>query len=295
MQTAVQTLSIRLPSFALRRSRRGAIALTHGPKLRRPEDWLTTPRFVPASNGWEWLRQSWFLFTEQLGLWLLCFALCCAMLGLLFWIPAVHIFVMVMVLPILLGALMLVAHRQHQEEPLGSLQPLAATLQRGQSLMLLGFFSLLLLLFLGAVFFFAADLGLLKGSFFMPPKLQIPDTGQMLAWLAGTLFLILIVLVLAGYLFAIPLILFARIGTLHSFQLGVFGCIRNWRAMLVIWTITASALCTAAALRSALQQFLPWLPGFFSLIIAAILLPSAVIVSTLCIYYAFRDMFAVNP
>ncbi len=293
---AAGAVSTKLAPFPLQRdSRRVAIALPHGPKSRRSDDWLTTPRRVSASQGWEWLRQAWMQFTDQFGLWLLCFFLCCCMLSLLFWIPAVHIFLMVMVLPILLGALMLVAHRQHLEEPLGSLQPLAAALQRGQGLLLLGFFSLLFLLFLGAACIFAADFGLLSRSIFTLPGLHLPNPAQMQAMAAGIVFLLLLLLMLAGYLFAIPLILFARLRPLHGFQMGVYGCIKNWRAILITLTITASCLSSTLALLLALQQYLPWLPGFMYAALIAVAVVLVFIIGILFIYSAFRDIFAISP
>ncbi|MDO5674046.1 MAG: hypothetical protein Q4G66_03880 [bacterium] len=296
VRASLRAFSAGLPSFSLRRDNRGvAIALPHGPKSRRSEEWLSTPRLLPARQGWEWLYQAWMQFSEELGLWLLCFFLCCAMLGLLFWIPAVHIFLMVMALPVLLGAMMLIAHRRHLEEPLGSLQPLAATLQRGQGLLLLGFLSLLFLLFLGAVFFFAADFGLLQAGLFTWPGLQIPNPAQMQAMAAAAALFLFLLLMLVGYLFAIPLILFARLRALHGFQMAVFGCIKNWRPMLIALTISASAVSSALALLLALQQFLPWLPGFVYAVLIAVASILVFMMGILFIYLAFRDMFALSP
>ncbi len=296
LRTSLSAVNTRLPSFPLRRgNRRVAIALPHGPKSRRSDDWLSTPRQVSAGQGWEWLCQAWTQFTEEIGLWLLCFFLCCAMLGLLFWIPAVHIFVMVIALPVLLGALMLVAHRQYLEEPLDSLQPLAATLQRGQRLLLLGFLSLLFLLFLGAAFFFAADFGFVHAGLFTGPGLQKLSLAQMQAVAPAAILFLSLLLMLAGYLFAIPLILFARLRPLHGFQMGVLACIKNWQPMLIALTISASAVSSALALLLALQQFLPWLPGFVYAVLIAAAAVLVFMMGIVFIYVAFRDMFAVNP
>lgn len=294
LRTSLRAVSTRLPSFPLRRdSRRVAIALPHGPKSRRSEEWLSAPRTVAAGQGWEWLCQAWMQFTEDLGLWLLCFFLCCAMLGLLFWIPTVHIFLMVIALPVLLGALMLVAHRQYLEEPLGSLHPLSATLQRGWGLLLLGFLSLLFLLFLGSGIFMGAGFGLLSDS--LLSDLQRPDSRQILLLMAGLVLVLLIALVVAGYLFAIPLVLFVQARPLHGFQLGVYGCIKNWRAMLVALGIAASGLGIFAALALGFQYLLPVIPDFVFLLFIVAFLPSGFVVGILFIYSSFRDIFAIYP
>lgn len=271
-----------------------AAPLPQGPKTRRSTEWLSSPRVVPAQQGWEWLRQSWLMFTEQLTHWLLLFFLTCCLLSMVFLAPDAHIFLLLLTLPVLLGILVAAAHQQSLEEPSHLLHPLAAAAKSWKALFIFGLFSLLFMLFTGAGFFFLAGLGLFNGEMYLAPLAawhsDLPLT------FAGIMVLLLFALpLLSGYLFTIPLVLLAEFRPVHAYQLGVYGCIRNWRAVLVAFVICAPVLMLTAALLSAIQWLLPWLFWPLSTVILFSLIPPMAVMGILLVYNAFRDIFAIGP
>lgn len=262
-----------------------------GPRSRRTREWLDAPRVVPALQGWEWLRQSWQMFTEQPVRWLGLLGAACVLLVSLVLTPGTHFFLLLMVLPVVLGTLVVAAHRQSLEEPPHPLQSLLVAGKRWKALSLFGLLSLFFVLFLGTLFFFLAGLGLFgRGE---------PQTGQYLRQLEPLLLMglgllagLVLIPALSGYLFTIPLVALADCRPLHAYRLGVYGCVKNWKAVLVAAAICTTALLLGAALFSGARLLLSW--PWLSLLLVGLILPAAAL-GILLAYNAFRDIFASVP
>ncbi len=276
---------IRPPSRGL------AVPLSQGPRSRRTQEWLGTPRVVPALQGWEWLRQSWLMFAEQPAQWLGLFAGACGLLILLFLTPDAHFFLLLMTLPVVLGTLVAAAHRQNLEEPPHPLQSLLLAGKNWKGLVLFGLFSLLFLLFLGTAFFLLAGFGFFGGGG-LPAASYLRQVEPLVFMGFALLSGLLLVPVLSGYLLTIPLVVLADCRPLHAYRLGVYGCVRNWKALMVAATISIPVLLLAAALLSGAWMVLPW--PWLTLLLPALVLPAAVL-GILLAYNAFRDIFASVP
>lgn len=171
LQLATKSIKAMLSQVPGRPPSRGlAVALPSGPKTRRSKQWLSTPRVVPARQGWDWLCQAWQMFREAPCQWLLLFWLSCSLLGLVLVAPNAHLFLLVLFLPLFFGMYMGAAHRQNQDEPLKLFQSVLFAARNWKSLLLFGLLSLILLLFAGASFFFSATPAFFSTKA-MPPRL----------------------------------------------------------------------------------------------------------------------------
>ena len=272
-------------------SRGLAVPVSQGPRSRRTQEWLGTPRVVPALQGWEWLRQSWQMFAEQPAQWLGLFSAACGLLILLFLTPDAHFFLLLMTLPVVLGTLVAAAHRQNLEEPPHPLQSLLLAGKNWKALVLFGLFSLLFLLFLGTTFFFLAGFGIFGGGG-LPADAHPRSVEPLVLMGLGLLSGVVLIPVLSGYLLTIPLVVLADCRPLRAYRLGVYGCVKNWKALMVAATTSIPVLLLAAALLSGAWLVLPW--PWLTLLFPALVLPAAEL-GILLAYNAFRDIFASIP
>lgn len=276
----------------LRPANRGMAApRPRGPRARRAREWLDTPRVVPALQGWEWLRQSWQMFAEQPVQWLGLLLAACGLFVFLLLTPGPHFFLLLMALPVVLGFLVAAAHGQNLDEAPHPLQLLLLAGKSWKALLLFGLFSLLLVLFLGTLFFLLAGLGLFSrgetaAGLYLRQGEPLVLAG--LALLAG----LTCIPALSGYLFTIPLVVLADYHPLHAYRLGVYGCVRNWKAVLVVLLVCTIVLLLSAALLGSARLLLPW--PWLSLLLVGLALPAAVL-GLLLAYNAFRDIFAGMP
>lgn len=262
-----------------------------GPRARRTREWLDTPRVVPALQGWEWLRQSWQMFAEQPVQWLGLVLAACGLFVFLLLTPGPHFFLLLMALPVVLGFLVAAAHGQNLDETPHPPQLLLLAGKSWKALLLFGLFSLLVVLFLGTLFFLLAGLGLFgrgetAAGLYLRQGEPLVLAG--LALLAG----LTCIPALSGYLFTIPLVVLADCRPLHAYRLGVYGCVRNWKAVLVVLLVCTLVLLLSAALLGSARLLLPW--PWLSLLLVGLALPAAVL-GLLLAYNAFRDIFAGMP
>lgn len=213
------------------------------------------PRRVSGSRGAEWVRAGWQVFTTSPGMWVV-FTVVWALIFLVFQIvPMVGPLLFQLISPALAGGWLLAARNTRSGEgfDVGVLfQPLVDPGSRGPMLvlgiLLIGINLLIMLVIGGLVASTMHGMGGMGGD---GGQAGMGQPGMLLPAMLGML---VMVIVLALFYFAIPLALFARLAPTTALAEGIRGLVRNLPAVLVL-----GAIALALAIAATVPLLLGWL------------------------------------
>ncbi len=198
--------------------------------------WRDIGRSVPAGHGIRWLKDAWRLVSRRLGMWLgawllwvLCWVLMAFLLNLL---PSpigsiLNSVLQILLGPILAGGMMLLAHRQHEDQDCGALDVFAGFQSCPGHLALLG---LLQLLYSFGVGMLAVITAVLAGS--MLGKIAV------IALLVIVIGLLMLPLSAAAVV-APTLVAVAGHSPWQALYQGCMAAFRNWRPILLNFLVIA--------------------------------------------------------
>ena len=267
---------------------------------------LDAPRSLPAGQGWQWITCGFEHFRRAPGPWLGAVALFSVITGLLGLIPVIGAIASGLLAPVLLGGLMLGAHRQRDGQPFRFAALFDGFSGSGSRLAAVGGFYLLGALVIAVV------LGLVMGVLMAgaigtdPQAIEHQDPEALLQLLGPAMILLLLVIMaftiplLMAYWFAPALVVLDEQRALEAMKLSFRGCLRNVLPFLV-YGVGAMLLGLLALLPFVILLVL-WPPaghnpaqlyGYLPIFYVGLLLISPTIIAS--IYCSYRDIFHAAP
>lgn len=225
--------------------------------MQTPPAHALSPRKVPASHGWQWLRQAFFLVREQPLTWVL-FAVCYLLLqSLLGSLGAVGQLLTMVTVPVFAGGFVLAAARADRGETLRPLDVFAAFGSHVRQLVGLGlaYFGLLV----AAMMLVVIGLLALAGGSLGDEALAAMPLGKQIvgfALLAAGMFIASLL-----YWFAPAAVVLGSFDPLRAMRRSLAGGWLNWQAVLLCGVMLA-VLLFLALLPFGLGLLL-WLPVMF--------------------------------
>lgn len=225
--------------------------------MQTPPAHALAPRKVPASHGWQWLRQAFFLVREQPLTWVL-FAVCYLLLqSLLGSLGAVGQLLAMVTVPVFAGGFVLAAARADRGETLRPLDIFAAFGSHARQLVGLGlaYFGLLV----AAMMLVVIGLLALAGGSPGDEALAAMPLGKQIvgfALLAAGMFIASLL-----YWFAPAAVVLGSFDPLRAMRRSLAGGWLNWQAVLLCGVMLA-VLLFLALLPFGLGLLL-WLPVMF--------------------------------
>lgn len=225
--------------------------------MQTPPAHALPPRKVPASHGWQWLRQAFFLVREQPLTWVL-FAVCYLLLqSLLGSLGAVGQLLTMVTVPVFAGGFVLAAARADRGETLRPLDVFAAFGSHVRQLVGLGlaYFGLLV----AAMMLVVIGLLALAGGSLGDEALAAMPLGKQIvgfALLAAGMFIASLL-----YWFAPAAVVLGSFDPLRAMRRSLAGGWLNWQAVLLCGVMLA-VLLFLALLPFGLGLLL-WLPVMF--------------------------------
>ena len=262
---------------------------------RRDEDsrgiWRDIGRSVPAGHGIRWLKDAWHLVSRRPGMWLgawllwvLCWVLMAFLLNLL---PSpigsiLNSALQILLSPIFAGGMMLLAHRQHEDQDCGALDVFAGFQSCPGQLALLG---LLQLLYSFGVGLLAVITAVLAGSML----------GKIAVIALLVIVIVLLMLPLSAAAVAAPtLVAVAGHSPWQALYQGCMAVFRNWRPILLNFLVIACIplLSGVVALFTMLAGHrISAVIGVAFLAVTALYCLCLGIIAEAMIYTAVRDIF----
>ena len=221
----------------------------------------------PAGNGWTWIAESWDLFKQQPGTWILVIIIMLAVSIVLSLIPFVNV-VVGLLGPVFLGGLMLGCRAIDEGSGLEVGHLFAGFRENAGKLVLVGLFTIVAWLLVALI------VVLIVGGSVFALRTAGADHG---AGMAGMALAVLIGLALGipiymAAWFAPALIVLNGMGVIDSLKVSFFGCLKNILPFL-IYGIVLFVLAIVASI--------PILLGW--LVLVPMLIAS--------VYTAYRDIF----
>lgn len=208
-------------------------------------------RTYGADRGIGWLQQGWRLFAASPGMWIVLAVILMLVLVALNLVPFIGVLIGQILAPALSGGLLLAARDAEAGRPLdlGRLfEPLVAERSRGD-ILILG------LLYMGAyiatmavglmVLVVTVGMSAFDAALFADPERMDPSVALSMGiglMVAVMVWLVLGLVVMALFFYAIPLVVLGQLPPTHAIALGLRGLLRNWLPLLVlglIWTVLA--------------------------------------------------------
>jgi hypothetical protein len=263
---------------------------------------LGAPRRLPAGQGWQWITCGFEHFRRAPGPWLGAVALFSLVTGLLGLIPVFGAIASGLLAPMLLGGLMLGAHRQREGRRFRFATLFDAFSGYGSRLAAVGGFYLIGALVIAVV------LGLVMGVLMAgvlgtnPQAIEQQDPEALLRLLGPAMLLLLLVVMaftiplLMAYWFAPALVVLDGQRALEAMKLSFRGCLRNVLPFLV-YGVGAMLLGLLALLPFVILLVL-WPPaghnpaqlyGYLPVFYVGLLLISPTIIASM--YCSYRDIF----
>lgn len=248
-------------------------------------EWQSEPRVFPARRGLFWLLLAWRMFKNQWLDWVALLFLIGALVLLAGFAPVLKGFLSLLLLPVFLGASMTAAFWQDCGESPSMLAPWAAVCKHWHDLTRMGLWTVLLLLGFGTLWI-TLDAWNLVSQFAALPVGQLTLRGL------GLVLLLSAVPVLAGYLFAVPLIMLGNFRPHTAFWQGLYACLANWRPVVTVLAFLLSACTCIGLLAYAVQSTQPQWFGLFQLVLGLLLPLPLTAFCLLLLYIAAQDIFA---
>ena len=253
--------------------------------------WRDIGRSVPAGHGIRWLKDAWRLVSRRPGMWLgawllwvLCWVLMAFLLNLL---PSpigsiLNSALQILLSPIFAGGMMLLAHRQHEDQDCGALDVFAGFQSCPGQLALLG---LLQLLYSFGVGLLAVITAVLAGSML----------GKIAVIALLVIVIVLLMLPLSAAAVAAPtLVAVAGHSPWQALYQGCMAVFRNWRPILLNFLVIACIplLSGVVALFTMLAGHrISAVIGVAFLAVTALYCLCLGIIAEAMIYTAVRDIF----
>lgn len=253
--------------------------------------WRDIGRSVPAGHGIRWLKDAWHLVSRRPGMWLgawllwvLCWVLMAFLLNLL---PSpigsiLNSALQILLSPIFAGGMMLLAHRQHEDQDCGALDVFAGFQSCPGQLALLG---LLQLLYSFGVGLLAVITAVLAGSML----------GKIAVIALLVIVIVLLMLPLSAAAVAAPtLVAVAGHSPWQALYQGCMAVFRNWRPILLNFLVIACIplLSGVVALFTMLAGHrISAVIGVAFLAVTALYCLCLGIIAEAMIYTAVRDIF----
>lgn len=259
--------------------------LSRGFHFRCLYEWQSEPRVFPARRGLFWLMLAWRMLKSQWLDWLALLFLIGALALLAGFAPVLKGFLPLLLLPVFLGASMTAAFWQDCGESPSILAPWAAVCKHWHELTRMGLWTVLLLLGSGTVWI-TLDAWDLVSRFTALPVGQLTLRGL------GCVLVLALGPALAGYLFAVPLIMLGNFCPRTAFWQGLYACLANWRPVATVVSALLLACVCIGVLAYAVQFTQPQWFGLCLLLLLLLLpLPLAAF-GLLLLYIAAQDIFA---
>ncbi len=253
--------------------------------------WRDIGRSVPAGHGIRWLKDAWRLVSRRPGMWLgawllwvLCWVLMAFLLNLL---PSpigsiLNSALQILLSPIFAGGMMLLAHRQHEDQDCGALDVFVGFQSCPGQLALLG---LLQLLYSFGVGLLAVITAVLAGSML----------GKIAVIALLVIVIVLLMLPLSAAAVAAPtLVAVAGHSPWQALYQGCMAVFRNWRPILLNFLVIACIplLSGVVALFTMLAGHrISAVIGVAFLAVTALYCLCLGIIAEAMIYTAVRDIF----
>ncbi|BBP01761.1 BPSS1780 family membrane protein [Sulfuriferula nivalis] len=191
-----------------------------------------TPRTVPASHGWQWIKSAFNIFKKNYLLWI-AFSLTIIFIGaILMTVPVVGGLIFTLIYPALIAGLLLGCHTQQQGEKLEIRHLFAAFKTHGTQLITVGGIYLTGMLIIGLI------VGQLGGEGLIRDLTAGHSNAETLALLANYRLPILIsvtlqLLLISTYWFAPALIVFGNLTPVHAMKASSLAILSNAGAFLL--------------------------------------------------------------
>lgn len=239
---------------------------------------IEQPRGRPIGHGWSWISEAWSLFTPAWGQWILALLLLMVIMGVLQIIPFGSL-VGTLIAPVFGAGVLYMAHRARTEGRFEIADLFAVFQQRPGPLVGLGAIHLVVtMVIFGAVFgTMAATVGM-QASEIEPNNEQAAYETMMALFtgggaLFGLIALALLMVWMAAYWFAVPLVYFGEYGIVTALKTSLIACLRN--ILPLLWY---SIIVLVLAMVATIPFGLGWL----------VLVP----VLMIAYYTMFRDIFS---
>ena len=259
--------------------------LSRGFHFRCLYEWQSEPRVFPARRGRFWLMLAWRMFKSQWLDWLALLFLIGALALLAGFAPVLKGLFPLLLLPVFLGASMTAAFWQDCGESPSMLAPWAAVCKHWHDLTRMGLWTVLLLLGVGTLWI-TLDAWDLVSRFAALPVGQLTLRG--LACAVG----LALGPALAGYLFAVPLIMLGNFRPHTAFWQGLYACLMNWRPVTTVLTAFLSACACIGLLAYTVHLTQPQWFGVFQMLLLLLLPLPLTAFGLLLLYIAAQDIFA---
>lgn len=256
-----------------------------------------TPRQVPASHGWVWVREAADLYMEAQTCWTGMTLFLTIMMALVGLIPVLGSLVTVLTGPVFAGGMMLAAHQQRQGQV-----PEFASLFQGfrhnrKQLLGLGGLQLLLAFVLGVFAGIVVGVGAVAGRHgrILDQLTQSPLLLSSVGLVVVLAAMVMGMVASMAFWFGPCLVAITDGTPWASLKISFNAAMRNWSAVLVFGLVTLAALVVimlVAVLVGMLFSFaIQFTPQIVIQVAILALLSPIIALFSLATYTAFRDIF----
>lgn len=239
---------------------------------------LTKPHHCSAGAGWKWLSQGYAIFKQMPGLWILILLMTIVLNGICRVVPVVGDIASILISPVLLGGVMMVAHRCFMESDAQFDDLFAGFRHRLWPLVQVALFYLagMVIMLILAILMSAALVGIetikLMGDMINQKPEMLEPAFLMNIMIVVTIVLVVMLPVIMMYYFAPVLVMFHEVDAFSAMKLSFIACCKNGIPFLVY----------------GLLVMLLAMLSVFTLFLGLLVLVPVIWAST---YTAYRDIF----